>query len=359
MVWVDTDTNLDQFNIGYAEVVVLIGMSIVQRLKENSWDLPAQLETDLLRSLAKVTYQDRDFEEGALGLPKVLADLGALLKGGFQREKKVTREVRPALSEIINRVNAIIGAAHSARRDLLVIVDGLDRKDFEVALEMFSSSLLTALNCHIVYAIPISLRYSSAFQQPIQGFSKCLDLDNVPVFQCSDQKCPTTHPDAHGRKILKNVMTKRLGTLSKDYADTYRDVFEADAIELLCEQSGGVMRDLVRLASTACLLALQDKTARVTIEIARQAVKEERKTYSIEDYQFSELDAVNRTGLTTSKIFDSIRGKVVICEELLHHKLILGYEDPEQGRWFDINPILMNDLKRWRSMREKGNGSDL
>ena len=28
---------------------------------------------------------------------------------------------------------------------------------------------------------------------------------------------------------------------------------------------------------------------------------------------------------------------------------ILGYQDPEQGRWFDINPILIDDLERWRA----------
>ncbi|PZO51651.1 MAG: hypothetical protein DCF15_14660 [Phormidesmis priestleyi] len=347
MVWVDTDTNLDKFNIGHAEVVVLIGMSIVQQLEASGWKLPNQLETNLLGSLARITYQDRDFEEGGWGLPKVFADLGLLLRVGFQQDTKTTREVRPALGEIIDRVNDIIEAAQHDRRELLVIVDGLDRKEYSIALEMFSSSLLTALNCHIVYAVPIALRYSPAFRQPMQGFSSCLDLDNVPVFKCSDQRCPTIHPDPHGRKILNNVISKRLNTL----ADTYENLCEAEAIELLCEKSGGVMRDLVRLARTACMVALQEKATRITQEIAEEAVREERRTYSIEDYHFPELDEVNRTGSTTSNVFDSPRGKVVICEELLHHKLILGYEDPGQGRWFDINPILADDLKRWRAAK--------
>lgn len=68
MVWVDTDTNLDKFNIGHAEVVVLIGMSIVQQLEASGWKLPNQLETNLLGSLARITYQDRDFEEGGWGV---------------------------------------------------------------------------------------------------------------------------------------------------------------------------------------------------------------------------------------------------------------------------------------------------
>ena len=46
VVWVDTDTALDKFNIGYAEVVVLIGMTIVQRLEDIGWQLPQKLEQE-------------------------------------------------------------------------------------------------------------------------------------------------------------------------------------------------------------------------------------------------------------------------------------------------------------------------
>lgn len=353
VVWVDTDTNLDKFNIGYAEVVVLIGMTIVQQLEATGWKMPAQLSEDLLNSLMPITYQNRDFEEGAVGLPKLFTDLGLLLRVGFQQETKATREVRPALSEIIDRVNDIIAAAEDANFSLLVIVDGLDRKEYGTALEMFSSALLTALRCHIVYVVPIALRYSPAFRQPMQGFSHCLDLDNVPVFKCSDQKLPTTDPDLQGRKILRNVINKRLNTLD----ESYQNLIEEDALELLCEKSGGVIRDLVRLAKNACLAALDQKATGITKAIAETAVKEERRTHSIDDYQFPELDVVNRTGMTTSNVFDSLKqGKVVICEELLHHKLILGYEDLVQGRWFDINPILADDLARWRAAQEKSNG---
>jgi hypothetical protein len=201
--------------------------------------------------------------------------------------------------------------------------------------------------------VPIALRYSPAFRQPMQSFRNCLDLDNVPVFKCSNTKLPTSKPDLQGRKILRNVINKRLNTLD----ESYQNLIEADALELLCEKSGGVIRDLVRLANGACSVALDQKASQITRAIAEKAVREERRNHSINDYQFPELDRVNRTGATTSHVFDSPNhGKVVICEELLHYKLILGYEDPEQGRWFDINPILADDLARWRAAREISDG---
>jgi shikimate kinase len=346
VVWVDTDTALDKFNIGYAEVVVLIGITIVNRLEELGWKLPRNLEQELLGSLARVTYQDKVTGGGELELPKLFKDLGMLLKVGFQQETTRTREVRPALSEIIDKVNAIIAAAEADKPKLLVIVDGLDRKDYGIALEMFSSSLLTDLNCHIVYAIPIALRYSPAFRLPMQTFAKCLDLANIPVFKCDANACPTTEPDRVGRHILTEVIEKRL----KKLGDAYKNLFQPDAQELLCQKSGGVLRDLVRLARTAGEVALQKKMNRVNLALAQEAIREERRGYTIADYQFPELDTVHRTGQLTTNSFDSPRhGRIVICDELLHYKLVLGYQDPEQGRWFDINPILSDDLERWRA----------
>ncbi|MEM9486465.1 MAG: hypothetical protein AAGA83_22550 [Cyanobacteria bacterium P01_F01_bin.116] len=271
-----------------------------------------------------------------------------LLKVGFQTETTQTREVRPALSEIIDQVNAIIAAAEAHGPKLLVIVDGLDRKEFEIALAMFSSSLLTDLDCHIVYAIPISLRYSPAFRQPMEEFGN-KDLANIPVFKCDDQKRPTTEPDRVGRHILATVITKRLETLG----DSHKAVFNPKALDLLCEKSGGVMRDLVRLAQTACEVALRKQAQSVDLAIAEEAVREVYRTYSIEDYHYPELETIHATGAITSNTYDSPReGKIVICDKLLHFKLALGYEDPKNGRWFDVNPIIIEDLKRWQAAKD-------
>jgi hypothetical protein len=354
VVWVDTDTALDKFNIGYAEVVVLIGISIVNQLAEKGWILPKNLEKDLLDSLFKVTDQNKSSGGGNLELPKLFQDLGMTLKVGFQRETSKTREVRPALSEIIAKVNAIIEASEKEKPKLLVIVDGLDRKDYGIALEMFSSTLMTDLNCHIVYAIPISLRYSPAFRLPMQSFEKCLDLANIPVFKCDEQTRPTSTTDRVGRHILASVIEKRLHKLG----DSYKSLFQSEALDLLCEKSGGVMRDLVRLARTAGEVAFRKKMNEITLAIAQDAIREDRKDYTIADYHFPELDTVHRTGALTTNSFDSpTHGKIVICDELLHYKLVLGYHDPKFGRWFDINPILLDDLKRWLAAKESSSES--
>jgi hypothetical protein len=349
VVWVDTDTALDKFNIGYAEIPVLIGISIVQKLEEIGWQLPQILRRELLASLASITYQEKNSGEGKLELPQLFKDIGVLLKVGFQRETSRIIEVSPTLSEIVDRVNAIIQAAEADKSKLLVIVDGLDLKDFKIAADMFSKSLLTDLTCHIVYTIPISLYYSSALRSPMEIFDQCLDLANIAIFKCDEQKRPTQEADPVGRHILMEVIRKRLARLGM----SPQDLFESGALDFLCEQSGGVMREVVRLVRATCGMASLKKVKRIDQAIVQEAVQEVRKTYTIEDYYFSVLAQIHQTGELTSEKFDSPRlGKeVAICDELLLYKLILGYEDPRLGRWYDINPILLADLQRWQQLQ--------
>lgn len=107
VIWIDTVTALDQYNIGYAEVVVLIGIKIFEKVIQREWGLKDDLLNDLLESLKTVVYQDEDAENTGLELPEILKKLGLILKQGLTRKVTTTLNIRPQLSKIIERVNAI------------------------------------------------------------------------------------------------------------------------------------------------------------------------------------------------------------------------------------------------------------
>jgi hypothetical protein len=349
VIWIDTETALDRYNIGYAEVVVLIGQEICRQAIQPGWwsRKDARLLKELEDSLKTIIYQDKKNEFDSLELPEVLTKMGLILKRGITREVTKTLNIRPLLSETITRVNAIIKAAEKDRNQkLLVIVDGLDRHDQMTALEMFSSSLLTELECHIIYSIPIGLRYSPSFRQPMESFQKCLDLTNLPVFDCNQNLTPTTNPHQSGRALLIHVINKRLARLG----ESYENLFNPDALELICEKSGGVMRDLVRLARTSCEVALRKKLIHVDLDAAQGAVQEVRREYNLSDYHYPELESVHRTGGLTTKTHSlPSKGEFVICDELLQNKFVLGYYDQQHNSWFDVNPIIREDLERWQA----------
>ena len=130
----------------------------------------------------------------------------------------------------------------------------------------------------------------------------------------------------------------------------YKDktIFEPKALEEIAEKSGGVTRDLMRLARTSCEVALSKQQNLIDLAATKEAVRKERQIYNLNDYQFQELLTVHKTGKLTTKTHHlPNKGEFVICDELLQNKLVLGYEHETGNDWFDINPILMDDLKRW------------
>ncbi len=111
------------------------------------------------------------------------------------------------------------------------------------------------------------------------------------------------------------------------------------------------MRDLVRLARTACVVALRRKLIYVDLDAAQEAVQEVRREYNLSDYHYPELDSVHRTGCLTTRIHSlPSKGEFVICDELLQNKFVLGYYDHRYNSWFDVNPILIEDLERWQAV---------
>ena len=355
VIWIDTETALERYNIGYAEVVVLVGIKIFEKVNQPGWGLKKDLLNNLLESLKTVVYQDEDTENTGLEVPEIIKKLGIILKQGLTTKRTTTINIRPQLSKIIERVNTIIEAAEEKNKQkLLVIVDGLDRHDQVTALEMFASPLLTQLSCHIIYSIPISLRYSPSFRQPMESFQKCLDLTNPPVFNCDENLCPTTIPNQSGRDILRSVINKRLARLG----DAYKGLFNPDAREIICEKSGGVMRDLVRLARTACEVSLRRNLLYIDLDAAQEAVQEVRREYNLSDYHFPELDKIHRTGLLTTNTHSlPNKGEFVIGDELLQNKFVLGYYNSNRKSWFDVNPILVEDLKAWQATNSPQNPS--
>ena len=120
VIWIDTQTALDRYNIGYAEVIVLIGLEIARQAIEFNWfsNKKDELLDALQDSLKTVVYQDKDSETEGLQLPDFLKKVGLVLKRGLTREVTKTLNVRPLLSEIIERVNDIIEAAEKELAEL-------------------------------------------------------------------------------------------------------------------------------------------------------------------------------------------------------------------------------------------------
>ncbi len=140
------------------------------------------------------------------------------------------------------------------------------------------TTLLRDPICSLVYAAPIVFYHRAAAWQAEQIFDAYELLPNVRV----QEKLP---PDRHwlesrelseaGIEVMREVVRLRLAEheLSAD------DVIVPEAMTLLAQMSGGVMRTLIRLFNNAATFASMKNEDRIDRDLVLKSVMRQRKRF--------------------------------------------------------------------------------
>lgn len=151
------------------------------------------------------------------------------------------------LAGILRSVQAVIGALKPVGPHFVVLVDGLDRmtdlKAFEQVVRQDVQGL-KSLGIGLVLAGPLRALY---------GIDRTL-LDRFDRFHYQPWLDVTA--DAESRDVLRDLLQRRLSS----------DELDEDAREALIEHSGGVARDLLALAQSACVEAYLSGASTIGLE---------------------------------------------------------------------------------------------
>lgn len=347
-VIIDVDELTDLFNVNHVEVLYLIGTSIFAAARLAGHALSDSLLNELylsIQSLVRTNTEDKKFELPVKEiLASIAAEVAAVATGGlagaiivsaakiFKDVKfnlgvsdQVVRkmEVKPQISEISRCLNRLVAKAEElADRPLFVVVDGLDRVDFEQGRQIFAESqVLDQPACHLVYVIPAHLYYSPYLNQAKQIFTKVYPLPNVKL-HARDGSLWTP-----GYDIMRQVVDQRLASigLKRD------EVFAPDALDLLIEMSGGLMREFIRLAQNAELNAVQKKAARIERVHAQDAADALRRDYmaGVTPGLLDELFHVQEKGMPSG----SEAGNLALQN---HYILTQANRDI----WYEVHPVI-------------------
>ncbi len=341
IVPLNAETSLSTFNIGHAEVLVHLGLGVYYEARRQEAPISGDKFNKLVDSLRTLISEQGESGAAAWSSDKVLEKIGVMIKYGFSGALTSKLEVRPVVAEVVNRVNDILAEVEGhTGKPVLVTLDGLDKLDVAVARDVFAhSTLLTRPACHVIYTIPIPLRYDSSFSHAIANFRVC-DLPNFKI----NNRNGTSYPS--GRTRLGEVIRKRIA----DHVSAKNPAFTEEAIAVLVEMSGGLLRDLIRLAQTACREAFIAQTDRVDERLARAAVQAltNEQAANLRTVHWEELQQVYRTKRLTTRIEElNVAGevkKVVVCDQLLEGRHIFAYVNDET--WFDVHPVLTSNLAR-------------
>lgn len=187
------------------------------------------------------------------------------LEGKYGKETETRETMRqklyPHINDLLQQANKMCAEIEKAAgRPPLIIFEDLDKPNLQQARDVFfdHATTLNSMACRIIYTFPIALRYSADFNERRGDYSRHFMLPNISLCARDDQ------PNPDGRAALRAIVTRRVD----------ENMFETNALDLLIENSGGLIRELIRLVRDAALTALTESQAVITVEAVRRVIAE-------------------------------------------------------------------------------------
>ena len=190
---------------------------------------------------------------------------------------------------------------------------------------------MKALKCHLVYTIPLSLIFANDANVLSNRFGvRPKVLSMVPIQRRGGS------PHAKGLELLKQmVMARAFPDLSpSDRMNEVGAVFERETMmDRLCEISGGHVRNLLGFLFSCLQKADPPFPSEVLEEVIREARDDMYRKISKDEWQ-QVRDVVKNQDLAGEEQHDA----------LLYSMFVFEYQDPDDGMWFDANPLLKDRL---------------
>ncbi len=337
------DGDLEPENTEYSDILLACARQVIAALRSpTSNDGKFRVWVDrLLRDLRELGVMELSLDEFSYETPETpLGKVSATIKTNVSKQNIIRRQVDQQSDTLIEILNEFIREAMRTRSTdrLVLIVDNLDRivERFEgenaqsnyEQIFVNHSDQLCGLDCHVIYTVPISLAYSQHLAALEERYKP---VEVLPMIML---KNPDGTICAEGLEKVKDLIRQRFrfAGVTQDLDEMFETV---EALEKLCEMSGGHARNLMSLMK----VALQH-TRQLPIQVrsVQRAVSELRDTYRkiIDGHEWEALVRVSREKVITDN--DDL------FRSLLFRRCILEYRyldnEDEVRVWHDVHPLV-------------------
>ncbi|MDJ0676209.1 MAG: ATP-binding protein [Calothrix sp. MO_167.B42] len=269
------------------------------------------------------------------------AKITANLRTEPTQRHKIRQLVNPHTVSLIEALNEFIKDGKKnlpeGYEQLVVIADNLDRivpvpqedgRNNHDQIFIDRSEQLKALDCHVIYTVPISMVYSNRATdlRDIYG----ADAQVLPMIMV---QTPDNQPFQRGIDKITEVLQKRINRVKPEMSIV--DMFEAqEGLQQLCLMSGGHVRNLLLLMKEAIKYS---DTLPIRNRALQRSISEARNTYRNTVYH-NEWEALARV-YQTKQIENQ-----ELYRNLLFQRCVLEYRyinaEDEIQCWYDIHPLI-------------------
>ncbi|MEL6166570.1 MAG: ATP-binding protein, partial [Cyanobacteria bacterium J06628_3] len=269
---------------------------------------------------------DKDKFSLAFGIGEITAKTkdDATLRG------RLNQYLGPQKTKLLEAINsellepAVENLKQQGKKGLVVIVDNLDRVDSRAKswgrpqqeyLFIDQSEYLTKLQCHVVYTMPLALKFSNDYGNLTQRFP-----EDPKVLPMVSVKLPNGSISEPGMVLLRQmVLARAFPDLNpQERLKKITEVFDdLKSLDRLCQVSGGHVRDLLRLLNNWIQKERKLPLSRNTLE-ALIRYRRNEMTMQISDDEWELLRQVKKR--------KKVRGDLEY-QALVHSRVVFLYSD--------------------------------
>ncbi|MCT7993852.1 ATP-binding protein [Laspinema olomoucense] len=372
VVYFESSKDLEMGDVDVGDILLAIAKRVSESLDRLTLEEPKRLKS-ILQGAAKLLQTEIEFDkfelealgnklsaskegitvdgfgnqfsagkEGITVVAMGIAKITAKVKASPDLRSKLRGYLEPQTNGLIDAINkeilepAIAQLKQYGKKGLVAVVDNLDRVDSspkpwgrqqQEYLFVDRGEQLRSLHCHVVYTMPLALRFSNDFGTLIERFmSEPQMLPMVPVL------CRDGSENTEGMALLRQMILarafphldpeKRLEKITALFED-------AETLDRLCHISGGHIRLALRMLNDGIKKQRGLPITRPTLEEVICGYRNER-TLAVTDEEWELLRLVRERKQLPRKQDDHI---------LIRSMFVYEYRDAA-GSWFDINPIL-------------------
>ncbi len=343
VVYVESDKNLEMGDVDVSDILLSLAQKVsasLSQLEKLNLDDPQKLK-GILQGAAKLLQTEIEISP-QIELSFGIAKISAQAKASPEVRNTLREYLGPRTSGIIETINQeLLEPAHKklkqyGKKGLVVIVDNLEKLDSSPKpwgrpqpeyLFVDRGEQLIGLHCHLIYTIPLALRFSNDYATLTQRFKKAPQLLPMVATQLRDgSEC------IQGMELIRQlVLARAFPELdSQQRLALVTEIFDSpETLDYLCRISGGHVRNVLRMVSDAIMEEDDLPISRISITNVIRSYRSEQ-LLAIDEREWELLRQVAQTKKVTGD-----EG----YQTLIRSMFVYEYQD-EQGSWFDINPLL-------------------
>jgi DNA polymerase III delta prime subunit len=335
---------IEMSDVNHINILFAVALNLMSEAEARRVAIPQSTKEALYKWFATRTRtEERNLEaEVSAGLSpgwNLLKIISGKLKADAAVRYEIKQEFERKISDLVARINEIAAVIQvGIGKDILVIIDDLDKLELGRVNEIYRDNIkaLCQPNFRIIYTIPIAV-LREKFLRPLietETNDQIVVMPVLKIFDKGQNRLPNPQPRTEAINVLCEILKKRIS----------HELLESPTADKIVLNSGGVMRELIRIANECCRICLRlirrnsEQTVTIDDEVLDRAINNIRNDFAIPlgkiDYEILQ---------TTYENFLPDDPKDPEFLDLLHGLYVLEYRNRQN--WYDVHPIVVELLR--------------